>query len=159
MKCSKVIASLDQSGKGQSEGLASLAVRRHLDQCPSCQRQNRLDKVIGVLLASSREEIEPPPFFATRVTARLSGIKSDVEGKRGMLVWWEALRQLAAPIIAVMLVVFALTLVPLMFDSPTKSVGIEDLANYNATNEEKLVLSNEELSQTRVNHEVIPLGR
>jgi len=159
MKCSKVIASFDEGGKSQSEGLASLAVRKHLDQCPSCQRQYRLDKVVSVLLDSSREEIEPPPFFATRVTARLSGIKSDVEGKRGMLVWWEALRQLAAPIIAVMLVVFALTLVPLVFDRPTKTVGIEDLAIHNATNEEKLVLSNEELSQAGVNHEVLPLGR
>jgi hypothetical protein len=159
MKCSKVIASLDQGENSQSEGLASLAVRRHLDQCPACQRQYRLDKVVSVLLASSREEIEPPPFFATRVTARLSGIKSDVEGKRGMLVWWEALRQLAAPIIAVMLVVFALTLIPLVFDRPSNSVGIEDLAIHNATNEEKLVLSNEELSQAGVSHEVLPLER
>ena len=159
MRCSKVIESLGYNGSLQSDRPVSLAAKRHLDQCPRCQRELRLDRVVSVLLATSREEVEPSPFFAARVAARLAGVKSEVENKRGMLIWWEALRQLAPPIIAALLVVFALTLVPWMVNRQTNSVGIEDLATHNASSEEKLVLSNEDLSEARVNHEVLPLGR
>ena len=68
-------------------------------------------------------------------------------------------RQLAAPVIAVMVMIIALTVVPWIMNRQTESVGIEDIALHNASSEEQLILSNEELSQAKVSPTILPSGR
>jgi hypothetical protein len=159
MRCSQVSDNLSEYRKGRLDEKLSLAIQRHLGECAECARQNRLDGVVNLLLSASRQTVEPPPFFAARVCARVESLKSDVEHRRGLFVWWDALRGLVPPVLVAMLLMMAFTVVPWLMNRPTTSASIEDLATRDASSEERMVLSNEELSQARVGQEVLPWSK
>jgi hypothetical protein len=86
-------------------------------------------------------------------------MKADLEEKRGLFAWWVALRQLVPPVLVAMIMMAVFTVVPWLVNRPTTTAGIEDLATHNASSEEQMVLSNDEISQARVGQEVLPWGR
>src|SRR6267154_2369131 len=107
MKCSHVSESLNEYRKGRLDEKLSSAIKGHLGECAECARQNRLDSVVSLLLSSTRQTVEPPPFFATRVCARVESLKADVEHRGGLFVWWDALRGLVPPVLVAMILKMA----------------------------------------------------
>ena len=83
-------------------------------------------------------------------------MKADVERRRGLFVWWDALRGLVPPVLVAILLMMAFTIVPWLMNHPSVSASIDDLATRDASSDERMVLSNDELSQARVGQEVLP---
>ena len=158
MRCKHVIEQLADYRHGRLGQAEVGAVRSHLAGCPACTRQLRLEQFAGMLLAATREEVEPSPFFATRIQAALAAARGEAARKHGIFVWWEALRQLAPPMVALMLLIFALTFVPQLSENPA-TPGIEDLAQLTPSGDEGLLLPSEELDYDRVSRTVLPSER
>jgi hypothetical protein len=156
MRCSQVSENLSEYRRGRLDEKLSSAIQDHLGHCAECARQQRLEGVVNMLLAATRQTVEPPPFFAAKVCAKVGSLKADVEHRRGLFVWWDALRGLVPPVLVAMLLMMAFTIFPWVMNRPSSSASIEDLATHNASSEERMILSNEELSQSRVGQEVLP---
>src|SRR5262245_10903746 len=112
MRCSHVVENLSEYRRGRLDAKVSSAIKGHLGERPECARQNSLDSVVSLLLSSTRQTVEPPPFFSTRVCARVESLKTEVEHRRGLFAWWDALRHLMPPVLVAMLLMMAFTIVP-----------------------------------------------
>jgi predicted anti-sigma-YlaC factor YlaD len=110
MKCRQVRKAIDERLPGAADRDQRLAILAHCEVCAECRGVLEAAEMMGRLIqARSLQEIEPSPFFRTRVLAAIRD-RGAVAVRRQSERMWSSARAVVASMFVVVVVLLALNL-------------------------------------------------
>src|SRR5262249_41920079 len=110
MRCRQVRKAIDAQPLGQPDSDSRIAILAHCDACIECRRWLRAAALTTSLIrARACEEMEPSPFFRTRVLAAIRD-RGAVTVRRQTERMWTSARAIVAPMLVVVIILLALNL-------------------------------------------------
>ena len=111
MRCRQVRKAIDTQPPGQADGDARLAILAHCDGCIECRRWLEAAALTTSLIrARAAKEIEPSPFFRTRVLAAIRDCGAGTIRRQTERMWRSA-RVIVVSMFVVVIILLALNLI------------------------------------------------
>jgi hypothetical protein len=110
MRCKQVRDAIAQNPLGRLDRDLSIAILAHCEGCAECRRQlDGAAVATSLIKARASQEIEPSPFFQTRVLAAIRD-RAAVAGRLSAERMWNSARAIIASMVAVVVILLALNL-------------------------------------------------
>jgi anti-sigma-K factor RskA len=110
MRCQQVSDAIDQNPLGRLDRDLSMAIQAHCEGCAECQGQlDGAAVATSLIKARASQQIEPLPFFQTRVLAAIRD-RAAVTVRWSAEKMWMSARTTIASMVAVVVILLALNL-------------------------------------------------
>src|SRR5262249_44374709 len=124
MRCRQVRKAIDIQPLDHADGNARLAILAHCEKCIECRQWLEAAALTTSLIrARAAEEMEPSPFFRTRVLAAIRDCGSDTIRRQTERMW----RSSRAIVASMFVVVFVLVALNLLAPKPVAQIAGGDL--------------------------------
>lgn len=148
MKNEHILDILDEKAFADLSAAEMRAIKSHATSCAACADAFAAARVSSVLLrAEAVEEFAPPPFFQTRVMARLRERQAKMNPFAALWKLWQASAALVLMMAAVVVGLIGLT----VFAPSSVSAGAPNFDTYSTD----MVIMNERVTQREPTNEQI----